>query len=218
MRLELGYNGELLAAPLLLAANVTNSWLKHVWMSTQEVAISLATAFAEVPSQRQGDLEIMCLFIRSGWKQPELYTLNQCRMFLHVFLVSDIVNGSGNTISTQFWDRPNPADSNFLWPVMPQPTSSSWELWHAALSKSLNLGRHHRLALPLGRWYVQQHPTGWFYHALTQSLWRVTSSQWARHGGIPQCTRQHHFHSHSESFEPPPMLELYKATVTMVGA
>ncbi len=218
MRLELGYNGELLAAPIMLAANVTTSWLKHVWLSTQEVAITLATDFAEVPSQRNGDIEIMRLFIRSGWRQPELYTLNQCRMFLRVFLLSDIVDGSGNTISTQFWDRPHPADSTFIWPVTPHPTSSSWELWRAALSKSLNLGRHHRLALPLGRWHAQHHPTGWFYHVSTHSLWRVTSLQWARHGGIPQRTRQHHFHSHGEIFEPPPMLELYKATVTTVGA
>jgi len=129
MWLEMGYNGELLTAPLLLMDNVTSSWLKHMWQSTQEVAISVLTDFAKIPPQQHGDLELMRLFVQSGWKQPELHTLNQCHMFLQVFLVSDIIDGSGTAISAKFWDRPSPADSTYMWPAMPQPASSSWDLW-----------------------------------------------------------------------------------------
>jgi len=113
MCLEMGYNGELLTAPLSLVANVMSSWLKHVWQSTQEVAISISMDFAEIPPQRHGDLELMRLFVCSRWKQPELHTLNQCRMFLHVFLVSNIIEGLGTTIQAKFWDRPSPADFLF---------------------------------------------------------------------------------------------------------
>ncbi len=78
MRLEVGYNGELLAAPLTLSENVTNSWMKHVWISTQSVGITVSTTFLEIPLQRNGDTAIMCLFVKSSWKQLELQTLNQC--------------------------------------------------------------------------------------------------------------------------------------------
>jgi len=59
MRLEVGYNGELLAAPSILIENVTKSWIKHVWVSTQQAGVTVSTDFAEVPLQRQGDIELM---------------------------------------------------------------------------------------------------------------------------------------------------------------
>jgi len=51
MQLEVGYNGKLLAAPLLLADNVTASWIKHMWASTQEAGVTISTNFAEVQPQ-----------------------------------------------------------------------------------------------------------------------------------------------------------------------
>jgi len=49
MCLELGYNSELLAVPLILQENVTNSWIKHLWVSMQENDITILTDFAEYP-------------------------------------------------------------------------------------------------------------------------------------------------------------------------
>jgi len=102
MQLELGYDRELLVACLLLAENVTNSWIKHMWVSTQECGMMVSMDFAEVSTQWQGDLELMQLFVQTGWKQPALHALNQCQMFLKVFLLSDIVIGSGESIAAQF--------------------------------------------------------------------------------------------------------------------
>jgi len=51
MQLELGYSGKLLAAPLILAKNVTNLWIKHVWQSTQECDVTLSTNFVDIPLQ-----------------------------------------------------------------------------------------------------------------------------------------------------------------------
>ncbi len=59
MQLEIGYTGELLAAPLILASNVTSLWLKHVWISTQEADILVSTEFADIPLQCHGDIELM---------------------------------------------------------------------------------------------------------------------------------------------------------------
>jgi len=150
MRLELGYSGELLAAPLVLEANVTNSWIKHVWQSTQECGITVSTDFADVPLQRHGDIELMHLFMQNGWKQPGLQTLNQCQMYLKVCRLSDIVTSSGNNIAQQFWLRPVPANTTTLWPTTMPPTPTAWNLWRQAISAALHLGRNQRLVIPLG--------------------------------------------------------------------
>ncbi len=44
-------------------------------------------------------------------EQPKLQALNHCWMFLKVFLLSNIVLGSGDYIATQFWDLPQQANS-----------------------------------------------------------------------------------------------------------
>jgi len=150
MRLEIGYTGELLAAPLILANNVTSLWLKHVWISTQEADILVSTEFADVPLQHHGDIELMRLFVQKGWQQPDLNTLNHCRMFLKVFLLSDIVDGFGAVISPAFWDRPSPAESVYNWPQTTLPSQSAWSLWRAALTLVLHLGCNQCLAIPLG--------------------------------------------------------------------
>jgi len=67
MRLEMGYRGKLLMAPLILADNVTNSWIKHMWTSTQESQVTFMTDFADYPPQCQGDIELMRLFVQTGW-------------------------------------------------------------------------------------------------------------------------------------------------------
>ena len=217
MRLEVGYNGELLAAPLILANNITSSWIKHVWMSTQERGITILTNFTDIALQRQGDIELMRLFVQSGWQQPDLYTLNQCRMFLQAFNLSDIVDGNGDRILTQFWEHSQPADSPYLWPRTHPISSSSWNLWQKALTQSLHLGRSQRLALPLGKWYAQSHPGGWYYHPATNSIWHYESSQWTRHGNIPKRTRQRNFHGQGEVDQPPNLNELCRATVLRRG-
>jgi len=73
------------------------------------------------------------------------------------------------------------------------------------------------LALPLGKWYTQMQPQGWYYHPDTNSLWLRTPTQWLQHGGIPQQMQQHNLHDHGKVTHPPPMNELNKATTATCG-
>jgi len=111
MQLEIGFSGELLAAPLILADNVMPSWIKHAWTSMQECGVTLSTDLSDIPPQRHGNIEIMQLFVKSGWKQPALQVLNHCQMYLQICLVSNIVTGTGSFIASQFWDQPQPMQS-----------------------------------------------------------------------------------------------------------
>jgi len=138
---------------------MTNSWLKHVWISTQECQVTLMTDFANYPLQQQGDIELMRLFVQTGWKPPKFMSLNHCRMFLHVFLLSDIVVGLGNYIPTQFWDQFMLLESTFDWPHTTKPSLNAGILWHTALTAALHLRCNQWLALPLGRWYAESSPS-----------------------------------------------------------
>jgi len=209
MRLEVGYSGELLMAPL-----VTNSWIKHVWVSTQESGVTILMDFAEVPLQRHGDIELMRLFVKNGWQQPELQILNQCRLYLKVFLLSEIICGVGTTIAVQFWEHFQSSDSSLEWPVTHAPPEYARTLWRQALSTSLHLGQNHRLATPLGKWHAPTHPKGWYYHSPMLLLWKVMTGTWTQHGGLPQRMRQTGFHGTGEEARPPPINELEKATIT----
>jgi len=175
MHLEMGYGSKLLVAPLQLAANVTHLWLKHIWVTTQELKVNLQSDFADITLERQGDIELMRLFVQNGWKQPELFTLNQCHMYLKTFMLSDIIIGSGVSIAAQFWDQLQPAESAMAWPRTNQPSSLAWNTWQQALTSALHLGRNKCLAIPLGKWQEQSQPQGWYYHTATNSLWETNS-------------------------------------------
>jgi len=169
--------------------------------------------FADYPPQRHDDTDLMHLFIQSGLKQPMLTVVNQCQIYLWVFLLSDIVLGLGEHILPQFWDHYHPAELPFDWPNTPQPSQSTWNTWRQVLTQALHLGRHQWLALPLGRWF-QPTSHGWFYHHSTNSLWHVDSALWHWHSGIPQCTCQQGFHSTGQADTPPSIEELKQATVS----
>jgi len=161
--------------------------------------------FADYPLQQQGDIKLMRLFVQMGWQQPKLKVLNQCWMYLNVFLLSDIVFGLGDVISMQFWDQFHPAESPFDWPHPNKPSPNSGILWQKPPTEALNLGRNQWLAIPLGKWYVGHNLRGWYYHQETNFLWEANSKQWVRHRGIPQCTCQLGFHEHGEVTQPPPL-------------
>jgi len=159
----------------------------------------------------------MRLFLQSGIKQPTLQWLNQCCMYLRVFLLSDIVSGTGECLLLQFWEHQRLVDTHLDWPTTPPPSPQSWNMWKQALTQVLHLGRHQRLAIPLGRWYMNSSAHGWFYHRQTNSLWQNDETLWQRHGGIPQRMWQQGFHRIGDEDTPPPLTKLEKATTMLIG-
>jgi len=167
----------------------------------------------EIPLQWHRDVELMWLFVQSGWQQPKLLAINQCQMYLKVFLLSEIVCSKGIGIVPQFWDHYLPSESHLDWPDTSQPSLNSWAIWCQALSTSLHLGQNQQLAIPLGKWYAPTQPNRWYYHPQTMSLWEATAWTWIQHGGIPQWTWQIGFHGTGE----PHVNELEKATIVWHG-
>jgi len=162
MRLELGITGQLFEAPVILQDVITDSWMKSTWIATREADIHLMINIPDFPLQRQGNRELVHVFLQHGFRQLQLRALHQCRMFLQVLRISDICTGSGEQLLTGNWNNFNPQPSEYLWPKLVKPSPADWNTWDLALSKALNVGRQNTLPLPLGN-YFQHTLKGWYF-------------------------------------------------------
>jgi len=134
-------------------------------------------------------------------------------MYLRVFLLSDICEGSSNHVLSQFWDKPRPAESPFLWPNSPLPSAADWQCWRNTLHQILHLGRQLQLGKPLGHWNYSA--TGWFFDPETVSLWHVMTQGATHHGQIPKRGRICWFHVLDHPKENPPLT--HWATIIQEG-
>jgi len=92
-------------------------------------------------------------FLRTGFRDSELATLNRCRMYLHAIFLSDICNGQGTAIEPQFLVRKSISETHhYSWPKVIEPMSTEWKLWQLALTKGFHLRHGQKLAIPLGKW------------------------------------------------------------------
>jgi len=153
------------------------------------------------------------MFLQHGIRPPILNALHRCRMYLKVFLLSDICKGSGNQVLPQFWDKPHLAESTFLWPKSIPPTESDWCNWRMVLHQVLNLGHQLQLRHPLGNW--QTSATGWFWDPNTMALWHLTAQGVTRHGEIPKRGWTRWFHTMGSSGAPPALT--HQATIIHKG-
>jgi len=178
MRLELGWAGELFDVPTSLQHAVTTSWLKHVWLTSQSLDIRIQTSLV-CPPPRQGDIELMWLFLQQGFRNTDqILTLNQCRMHLHTFWLSDLCTGMRNMLVPRCDEERYKCQSSWLWPKTATPLATDWHTWQLALATSLHLSWDKHLVSPLGPWLYAPTQPGWYYEPNTDWLWLVADTQW----------------------------------------
>ena len=104
LRLELGTNISILESnysrykPVIL----TESFISSTWEFMSKHSITLKDKTQQIPYLREGDCCIMQAFIdNNSIPRTSLKQLNRCRMFLKVFTLSDITNGTCNTIRNE---------------------------------------------------------------------------------------------------------------------
>jgi len=154
MRLELGWAGEVFDAPIIIQHAITPSWIKHVWLTSRSLDICIHMGIFCLPP-RQGDIEIMRLFLQHGFCEPDtLLSLNQCQMYLHAFWVADLCTGSGHLTPYGSGEDHTPCNSPWQWPKMIKPLPSDWQNWQLTLTASLHLSQDKCLAQPLGPWLI----------------------------------------------------------------
>ena len=98
------------------------------------------------------------------YKTKTLRKLNQCRMYLKIFCLADIVELDGVTIQPSIWNCVYPAASTYNWPTIPRPTASLIKLWQKALRFCFSINKQ-SILMPLGKWLPVirhiQYPIRW---------------------------------------------------------
>jgi len=96
MRLKLGLCRQLFEALTILQDVITNLWMKHMWLATQQVDIHLQINIPDFPLNRHGAKELVLIFLQHGFHQPQLGSLHRCRMYLQALWLLDITSGTGD--------------------------------------------------------------------------------------------------------------------------
>jgi len=172
MRLEIGLSGSLFKAPLILQDLITDSWMKHTWITTRKANIQVQADIPDFQLNRYGDKELVRAFLQNGFRQPQLAALHWCQMHLQVLRLSDLTTGMGDRLLTNNWKEYKPLQSEYTWPKAAKPSTSDWHIWDLALEKAFQAGRNQRLPYPLGD-YLPTSNEGWYYDTIEQSLWFV---------------------------------------------
>jgi len=144
----------------------------------------------ECCAPRMGDIEVMQLFLQHGyWNLKELHSLNQCRLYLWAFWISNICNGLGNYILITSPGTPTlHIVSGWSWPKMAPSLTANWRVWQLALLSALHLSHTQCLATPLGPWLLLTTPLGWYFEWMTDCLWCTTPTYWKFFRPIPHHT------------------------------
>ena len=89
----------------------------------------------------------------------DLRKINNCRLYLQVFYLSDIVSGDGTKIMHHFANgyRTPARNSIWKWPRQSRPNESSWNLWKMAITNVWKKIHGHSYLLCLGDWLTESH-------------------------------------------------------------
>jgi len=194
LRLEMGFTGNLFDTLVCMQPCLTGSWLTQTWEDCHMANIHIVASLPDIPRPHVNDIKLMHTFIRSGFCNSELCTLNRCRMYLQVFFLSDMCTKTGDWISSKLWTHPTPLPSNFRWPRTVKPSPQEWATWQWAITQSLSLGCNQTLPLPLGPWLRWHEVNTWYYNPLDLALFHQNQGVWTTYTPIPKCTRHQLFH------------------------
>ncbi len=164
MILEVGFGTNIFHLPFLeLHHLATQSLVKTTWEFTSEHSLHIKHDI-DIPLPGINDTPLMQLFYDKGARGSLLKTLNNCRLYLKAFHLSDITDFSG-TFITDSACQGNVSSlqtNDFLWPHQGKPSASAWCIWQTFLNENITY-RNRRLRHSLGPWLI----TGnwkWFYN------------------------------------------------------
>ena len=136
-QLHCGIDGDILTHPQKITYT-DSTWIQCLVNSihTYGITIHLPSPF-KVKLQRENDNSIMQLAINAKYNSIELRQINNCRQFLRVLTVSDLVQQDGMTISPQIMNH-TPLESTLVWPRIYNPTNIAWKTWDRFILKVIN--------------------------------------------------------------------------------
>ncbi len=141
-----------------------------------------------LPPQRQEDQLLMRAFASLPLSIDQMCSLNRCRLFLHAYWLSDIVDGYGRHITDDAWldawlGRSTQPEKATSWPRQGHPSQADWIQWRQAISLCFIL-RGRRLKHPLGYWLTTS-SNQWYFNPSDNSLYQHSNLVTLRYPMVP---------------------------------
>ena len=159
---------------------VEDSWIKNIWKFTSEYSITIINRITELPlPQREGDVFLMEEFHNQGYSKHQLEILNQCRIYLRVLTLADVMTGAGDSFTEAYLcQRETQPRNNYVWPRQEEPTQNMKKLWKKALRKTFGL-KQGVTEYKLGKWLNDNfHQWIWFYEPDSDNLYQKSNNRW----------------------------------------
>jgi hypothetical protein len=161
---------------------LNKNWITGVWghLSTCTATVEI-NGLWEPKENRKSDLAIIERLVASGrLSGKESQHINYCRIYLQVFLMSDIANVKGTEVEE--WARKGKIQlgrkSEWEWPV--QQRYMSWKAWKDAIEY---LAPDNQISPTLREWNdLHHHTMEWYVDSISNTLYRHT--EWV-------CLRRH---------------------------
>jgi hypothetical protein len=157
----------------------TNSLIKSTWKFLNENHITL-THDMSIPHNTVDDKPLMVEVCRFNPTMEEIKAINQCRLYLQAYHVSDIATASGLRLSSHAWEgqRRNLGNtSRCIWPEQGMPSKKSWEVWRRYLKTAI-VTRGRYLKEPVGPWLcLDSDIWPWFYNPMMDGLIQIIGNE-----------------------------------------
>ena len=220
LRLEIGISGNILQEdyytfqPLVL----TTSWIQHLWKFLTDYGIKIQLDIAEIHPKREQDTYIMEQIVAAKVaSKKELKEVNECRIYLQAFTLSDIVSPDGKYINKCLLKgiKTDYMHQSVNWPLWQKPAAQSWTSWRRILRLVFTDGTNLKLLHPLSSWkHTQMSTWRWYLHRDGNSLIQRQKLQWLQHRKYGRSTRTTRFFLAGSTISPPDMDTLIPTTTS----
>jgi hypothetical protein len=160
---------------------VTDCWLKHVWQFQQEQSLRVDHTVPVVMKQTEHDAFLMPLFVKHGYLANDLRLLNQCRCFLQVLTVADVLVADGSKFCEDAMQgvRNDSRRLAYNWPRTERPANRHWVRWRQALRQILAVSLNRSSTWSLGKWHPSSAPQwNWRYDPGREELFHREGALW----------------------------------------
>jgi len=151
-----------------------NRWIMHLrkFLHSTNSSIHLTETWT-IPSIRQHDHHIMDDFQSVGYSTCDLQVLNNCRLYLRITTLAEMVDHTGHYIiptavltSTKLPSRSQYSTSKYTWPNQLKPGHQAWTMWTRAIQSCYTKpGLPSLLTELLGPWKSEANQTRtWHAH------------------------------------------------------
>jgi hypothetical protein len=151
---------------------ITKTWISSVMNFMEDYCIDLHHNIRMEVYSQKGSL-LMENFIKQGASSAELISMIQCRNFLRVSRMYEVVaSGCGSRILIRMYNGDAPEiDATNQWPIQPRPPKGAWTIWKKYLGFMVTSQTTLVLLQPLGKWKEESPRTPGKYHEPSDRLY-----------------------------------------------